>query len=101
PDRFGALRDQATRRAFRRLGVAAIEHRAILDHLAAVLAEQLRAYPQIAVLEHAEGRDWRRTCRPERSGERPLRHHAIVGDLVVDAGQRALRAGVVGPALDP
>ena len=79
--------------------IAAIEDRALLNHVVPVFAEQLRAHPQIAILEHAESRDWRCAGGSERPCERSLGYDAIVGDLIVHGRQHALRARVVCLAL--
>ena len=96
----GALRQQRARQLLRRFVVAAVEHRAVLDHLAAVLAEQLR--------RASAGRRPRARRRPRPANAqvapsaRVKARSAItqsISDLVVDGAQHALGPRVVGAAL--
>ena len=58
PDRLGRPCKQRTRELLGLVFLPAVEHRPVLDHLAAILAVQLRAEPKVAVLEGAKGSDW-------------------------------------------
>src|SRR6476660_7831505 len=69
PDRFGRLGEEVVRQLLSHLCHAAIEDRAIVDHLAAILAEQLRTHAQVAVVEHAEGCNGGCAGRAQRPGE--------------------------------
>ena len=83
-----------------RLVVAAVEHGALLDHLAAVLAENLRAHAQVAVLEHGEApRPANAQVPPSARVKARSAITQAISDLVVDAwsarsGSRCRRCGI-------